>query len=58
MKNYVCVMKINICQKCCTVIENGWTEILTVKKSHCSYGLKLKDLGLLTEASNGVQQEI
>ena len=29
-----------------------------LKKSHCSYGLKLKDLGLLTEASNGVQQEI
>jgi len=45
-------------QKCCTVIENGWTEILTVKKSHCSYGLKLKDLGLLTEASNGIYQEI
>lgn len=47
-----------IFQKCSTVIENGWTEILRVKKSHCSYGLKLKDLGLLTEASNAVQQEI
>lgn len=27
-------------------------------KSCCSYGLKLKEMGLLTEASNGVQQEI
>lgn len=45
-------------QKCCIVIENGWTEILAVKKSHCSYGLKLKDLGLLTEAANGIHQEI